>query len=289
MPDGEVLSDTTPIIGRLERDWRGRSVYPTAPGMRFLNSLLEDYADEWNTKHMFHYRWWFEKDTRTAAAILPTFADHTIAQERYEAFRDYICERQVRRVSAVTGSNSVTAPVIEDSYVRMLACLEAHLAAGNRFLLGDRPSSADFGFFGQFTCLTQFDPTPSNLAVEIAPRVVGYTFFLEDCSGMSPKQADWATEVCPTLKAVLVEAGRLYAPWMVANAQACAAGAKEVNTELDGKPFVANSFVYQAKCLKWLCTEYGELDVVDRRFVDKALEGTGLEVMFRPEMAPSKL
>ena len=37
--------------------------------MRFLNALLEDYADEWHTKHMFHYRWWFDEDIKKASMV----------------------------------------------------------------------------------------------------------------------------------------------------------------------------------------------------------------------------
>ena len=69
-------------------------------------------------------------------------------------------ERQVGRLGVV-GSNEVTAPVIEDSYRRLLRLLDAHLT-DSRFVLGGRPAASDFGLFGQLTQLAGFDPTPSG-------------------------------------------------------------------------------------------------------------------------------
>ena len=68
---GEACIDSTPLIRRLEAEYEGRSVIPPDPAVAFLDALLEDYADEWVTKMMFHYRWAFAADVVKAAAILP--------------------------------------------------------------------------------------------------------------------------------------------------------------------------------------------------------------------------
>ncbi len=75
-PDGaydEAAIDTTPLIRRLEREWKERSVIPPNPVIGFLDALLEDYADEWLTKCMFHYRWAYDADVAFAGAVLPRF------------------------------------------------------------------------------------------------------------------------------------------------------------------------------------------------------------------------
>ena len=72
-PTGELeaVVDSSPIIRRLEEEREGRAVIPTDPAIAFLDELIEDYADEWLTKAMFHYRWAYQADTEQAARILP--------------------------------------------------------------------------------------------------------------------------------------------------------------------------------------------------------------------------
>ena len=65
----EALTDSSPLIRRLEREHAQRSVIPDDPALAFLDALLEDYADEWVTKMMFHYRWAYAADIAQAAAF----------------------------------------------------------------------------------------------------------------------------------------------------------------------------------------------------------------------------
>jgi hypothetical protein len=55
-----------------------------------------------------------------------------------------------------------------------------------------------------------------------------------------------------------------------------------VECEVDGQPWVQESFVYQAKCLGWLRKAYSELDETARGRVDRLLLGTGCEPLFAP-------
>ena len=56
-----------------------RSVIPDNPVLAFLNELIEDYADEWLTKAMFHYRWYFEADRDNAGPLLVYWSLPTLA------------------------------------------------------------------------------------------------------------------------------------------------------------------------------------------------------------------
>ena len=126
--NGELSAevDSTPIIRRLEEEYPGRSVIPDDPAIAFINYLLEDYGDEWLTKAMFHYRWYYQDDIEMAGAVLPHYADVTQSDERMRAMKQTFSERQISRLYVV-GSNDTTAPVIEASYIRFLEHFNAHL------------------------------------------------------------------------------------------------------------------------------------------------------------------
>ncbi|MDG1087079.1 MAG: glutathione S-transferase N-terminal domain-containing protein, partial [Acidimicrobiales bacterium] len=53
---GEATVDSSPQIMRLEAEFADRSTVPTDPALAFIDSLIEDYGDEWVTKAMYHYR-----------------------------------------------------------------------------------------------------------------------------------------------------------------------------------------------------------------------------------------
>ena len=276
----EAAVDSTPLIRRLEASHAGRAVVPPDPALAFLDALLEDYADEWLTKPMFHYRWAFAPDVARASAILPRWSRPDSPESLAVEFGKTFAARQIGRLGVV-GSNDVTAAVIEESYLRLLRLLDAHLTH-SRFVLGGRPAAADFGLFGQLTQLVGFDPTPSAIALATAPRVVAWVDMVEDLSGLEPAESDWTSrDALPdTFRALLAEAGRVYAPFLLANADALARGAERVECTIDGRPWVQTPFPYQAKCLRWLRDGYASLAGAERRAVDALLAGTGCERLF---------
>ncbi|HEY1057917.1 MAG TPA: glutathione S-transferase N-terminal domain-containing protein [Limnobacter sp.] len=276
----QAVTDSTPLIRRLETVQTGRAVVPNNPVLALLDCLLEDYADEWLTKPMFHYRWAFPADVDRASRIVPLPMNIQASDDELAWVAQAFGGRQVSRLGVV-GSNPGTAPLIEASYTRLLSILERHLAS-NAFLMGRRPGASDFALYGQLSQLALFDPTPMALTCQTAPRVVAWTQLVEDLSGLEPSDADWLspTALPPTLTELLAEMGRTYVPVMLANEQALQAGSKEVNTEVDGKPWVQQTFPYQAKCLGWLRRDFAELNAQDQAQFMSLLNGTGCERLF---------
>lgn len=276
----QAVVDSTPIIRTLEELYSGRSVIPADPVLAFLDYLIEDYADEWLTKAMFHYRWYYAADIERAGSILPRWRGLTATDEEIAPMSQFISERQISRLYVV-GSNDTTAPVIEDSYKRFLDIFRAHMVNGP-FVLGGRPGAADFGLFGQLTQLTAFDPTPMAETLARAPQVYAWVSVVEDLSGLEPTTDDWFDRdaLPPTLNELLAEIGRVYVPALLANAAAVEAGAANVATQIDGREWVQEPFPYQAKCLQWLRQQYVKLEGEDREFIDSLLTGTGVELLF---------
>lgn len=275
----EAVTDSTPLIRRFEAAFIGRQVRPPDPVLAFIDSVIEDYADEWLTKAMFHYRWHFEDDIRKAGNILPRWrkltAGDTEAAERTAKFS----RRQIDRLRFV-GSNPVTAQVIENSYLRFLAAIESHLKV-SPFLMGDRPGAADFAVYGQLSQLAQFDPTPMSLAIAHAPRACAWVGLVDDLSGHEPADDQWTSgrALPETLLALLAEAGRTYVPIMLANARAHQSKSERVETEIEGRPWVQNVFPYQAKCLTWLRQEFMALSSGDQVTATGILAQTGCEAL----------
>ena len=278
---GELTAhcDSTPIIRRLEADHAGRSVLPGDPALAFIDYLIEDFSDEWCTKYMFHYRWHFAADADNAGTKLPLSMDVSMPQAAFKQNKDYISQRQIERLWVV-GSNEETAPIIDASYRRFLAAIEAHLA-NQPFMLGRRPGAGDFGLFGQLSQLVGFDPTPREIAHAVAPRTVGWVDRMPDGSGLMPADSDWvAIEDQPeSLRGLLEEIGRVYTPAHLANAQAVMAQEKTWECEIDGARWHQRTFPYQAKCLQWTRDQYGGLSAADQARVDALIAGTGIEPM----------
>ncbi|MCW5890808.1 MAG: glutathione S-transferase C-terminal domain-containing protein [bacterium] len=273
-------TDSTPLIRHLEATHTGRRVVPADPVVAFVDALLEDYADEWLTKAMFHYRWAFAPDVAHAQRLLPRWAHGQAPEADLVAMGEAFGARQVGRLGVV-GSNPRTAPVIEDSYRRLLALLDARLAEA-RFVMGGRPGAGDFALYGQLTQLAGFDPTSRAIALDLAPRVVAWVDVVEDLSGLAPHEDQWLRRdaVADTVRALLVEVGRVYVPFLLANADAVARGAERVTATIDGRPWTQPPFPYQKKCLGWLRDGRAALADADRHALDALLAGTGCEALF---------
>jgi glutathione S-transferase len=276
-----AMIDSTFQIHRLEEAFRERSIVPPDPAVAFLAALVEDYADEWLTKAMYHYRWAYAADAAKAAHVLPCDQDVSLAPEALAHGAAAFAERQIGRLGVV-GSNPETAPIIEASYRRLLLLLDAHVRT-TPFLFGRRPSAADFALFGQLSQLTHFDPTPAAVAAEIAPRIIAWVNRLDDLSWLADSvPSAWSAReaVATSLQPLLAEIGRVYAPFLLANASALATRAERVTCTLDGATWTQTPFPYQGKCLRWLREHHAALAPDARAFVDAALAGTGCTALF---------
>ncbi len=276
----KAVCDTTPILRGLEQSHEGRSVLPDQPKLALLNSIIEDYADEWLTKAMFHYRWSYEADIRKAGDLLPRWANISVTEAEIGPRSEEITALQISRLRYV-GSNPTTRETIEQSFKRFIELLDKHLI-DMPFILGKRPSSCDFAVFGQLSCLALFDPTPQQIILQNWPRVHAWTEVLEDLSGYELLEGDWLAEwpLPKTLVGILGEIGALYAPYLMANAEALANNKKLLKMSLDGRAWEQAVFSYQVKCLQWIREEYSDLSQADFEEVQEVLKETGLDQLF---------
>jgi len=268
-PDGSYHNDSTPMVYDLERRHAERSVVPEDAGDAFLAYLLEDMADEWGTKFMFHYRWFAERDQKQMSEWLAydrfRGGEATI-REYARAFRD----RQVGRM-AIVGCTPENAPVIDHTLRQVASILERHVLT-EPYFFGSRPSLAEFGWYGQLSQLI-VDPTPNDLMREIAPFTVRWLMQLDDASGV---EGDWRPAApAAAVDALLGFAGEVYLPFLAANARAVAAGEETFALDLPGGRWSQASFKYQAKCLEALRQAYAGLPAAARERIGPVLARAG--------------
>lgn len=241
--DDASMQDSTPIIETLESFYPDPSITPEEPALGFMSALLEDYADEWLNKAMFHYRWSYPEDQDSAARRI---ADAIFeGGEKPEGVEAAVKARMIGRLHYV-GSSPTTAPVIEASFARALAMFERMLAA-RAYLFGGRPSLADFGLAGQFATLLS-DPTPGALMKAQAPNVVRWVARMEnpDVEGGFVPFGALREELADLLRS---EVAGAYLPWMDANARAVADDENSFSVEIGGAVFEQKPQRYAAKAL----------------------------------------
>jgi glutathione S-transferase len=268
-PDGSYHNDSTPMIYQLEERHKAtRSIVPESEGDAFLAALLEDMADEWGTKLMFHYRWFRARDQEQMSDWLSfdRLRGRKSIHDQAKVFRD----RQVGRM-ALVGCTEENQALIEESGRRIFASFEKHVTE-KWFFFGSRPSLAEFGWFGQMSQLI-VDPTPDELFRITAPFTVRWLMQMDDLSGIEGAWREGSH--LQIVEDLLALAGEVYFPFLLANANAVARGSETFSFTALGQPYSQGVFKYQAKCLETLRSAYRALSGAARDRIDPVLERNG--------------
>lgn len=269
--DGSLHVDSTPLAYMLEERHGDRSIIPDDPCHAFLSDLLEDMADEWCTKMMFHYRWYREVDQIYSSRQIIADNSPGTTGEALEQAAESIRDRQVSRMPLV-GCTEQNAPIIESNYHEILGILSSFVTR-DEFLFGTRPSLGDFGIFGQLKVLAS-DHTPMLIMREEAPRVYDWVRRIDDLSGI---EGEWHRDgnLREATVDLLAFTARYYLPFLRANFEAVSGGEARVSMELEGSLYAQAPFRYQAKCYDRLRKKLAEVSGEARDRVFSILEETG--------------
>ena len=273
--EGWSMQDSTPIIEFLEKKHTNPSIYPEDSRLSFLAALIEEYADEWGNKHMFHYRWSYEADQnltskRIAALNVPASLKYIpiISSLALEKGAQTVQKRMIPRVSFV-GSSDKNKDQIESSFKRLIKLLDDHFKIFP-YIFGGRPSIADFGLWGQLYN-SWIDVTARDLLNQ-RPNLVNWIKKM-----VNPKiEGDFVgwSDVHKTIEPILEkEIGGLFLPWSHANLKAINTDKDEFSIDLEGNEFTQKSQKYHAKSLMVLREKYERIKV--RASLKPILEKTG--------------
>lgn len=161
-PDGQVIQDTVDIIDYFERQGVPYPAYPSTPLQRVLAVILEYYGGQGLLRHAMHYRWSYLEQQRE-------FLEHAFASGSGAVLAQQVMARMQSYLPRL-GVTEASIPLIEASYLRLLDILEAHFEC-MPYLLGGRPSLADYGMIGSLFAHLGRDPIPAQLMKLRSPRV----------------------------------------------------------------------------------------------------------------------
>ncbi len=165
-PKGEWLQDTSDIIDMFETSHADNSMVPDSPVQKFAAYLLETWADEnWipvslmaRWKHPENYAAFQAEAGPALLPWFPKFIQNKAIAKIASGLKGYL---------PALGVTPEQCPQLERETLAYLDALDTHFAK-HRYLLGDRPSLADFGLAGPIVAHLAYDPWPTR--EWIAPR-----------------------------------------------------------------------------------------------------------------------
>ena len=169
-PDNILIQDSTTIIQSLEKGNPKNPIYPPTPKQKLASLLIEVYADEWLNIAAMHLRWNYPKSNhnyliKEYGKILkpnwPQLAQQSAAKKKIKLFPEKL---------RMLGINAKTKHSIEENYIKFLFSLNNYFKK-NKYLMGSRPSIADFSIFGPMFAFFYQDPFAGKIMKKKAPYV----------------------------------------------------------------------------------------------------------------------
>ncbi len=240
---GAASQDSTDMLANLEKDSGEPTATPDDPACRALAAILEDYADEWLNKVMFHQRWSASPDREAAALrVLDQMFAGKALKDR-DALQASVMRSMAGRLELV-GGQEANGPVLNATFQRFLSKLNAHLEQ-HLFIFGGRPSVADFALAGQLQQLL-LDPTPGEYIRDRAPFVAAWCEFMEAPKAGAPFKPieDVSETLLPLFKDEIAVA---YLPWAEANSLSITKRRKVTKVDLADGSFEQGTQRYAAK------------------------------------------
>ena len=173
-PDGAIIQDTSDLIEHLEAKFPEPALFPATPVQRAVAMLIDAFASEALLRPAMHYRWSYvaEQESFLRAEFgRAATASHDRA-ERAAAAAPFMQAMQAHLPPL--GITPETIAAIEQSYEALLDILETHFLQ-RPYILGGRPSIADFGLMAPLYAHLARDPRPATLMKTRAPNVFRWT------------------------------------------------------------------------------------------------------------------
>ncbi|CAN7310245.1 glutathione S-transferase family protein [Pseudomonas sp. LjRoot71] len=174
LPDGELIQDSTDILAALERRFPDNPMFPATPVQACVAHLLDGFGSEGLLAAAMHYRWSYRAEQEQFlraefGRAVRSGPDREGRLAAGAALMDYF-----NGFLPLLGVTPETIPAVEAAYLDLLDALDVHFQH-YPYLLGGRPSIADFGFMAPLFAHLGRDPVPAMLMTQRAPNVYRWT------------------------------------------------------------------------------------------------------------------
>ena len=222
-PAGQLLQDTTAIIDHIEAEFSTPTLHPHGGVQGVVAHFLDAFGSNYLLPMAMHYRWSYRG--KQELFLQAEFARAIPSAMPYEQ-RLATSAKLMERFAGFLPNLGVTPdviPAMEESYAELLAVLEAHFRV-HPYLLGGRPSIADFGMMAPLYAHLARDPVPAYLMRTTAPAVARWTErmnspVIPDGDYADPGGEYPADDSIPeTLEAILKVAFAQWTPGLIADA-----------------------------------------------------------------------
>lgn len=221
-PEGELIQDTTAIIDHIEARTAEPVLTPPGPVQQVVAHILDAFGSNYLMPAAMHYRWSYRAEqeqflraefARAVPPALPYDQRLSMAGAIMDKFNGFLPN---------LGVTPEAIPAIEAAYAELLDALEAHFQV-HPYLLGGRPSLADFGMIAPLYAHLARDPVPGKLMRIRAPNVARWTERMNlaeiaDCEYPQATGYPTGDAIPETLVAVLRTAFDQWGPGIAADA-----------------------------------------------------------------------
>lgn len=277
-PDGQVMQDSTPIMIELEKKFPVVETVPADARLAFIMWLIEEFSDEYMPRMHMHTRWGNAQNRNALSHRIARSMTYASADVDTQSLAPVFVDRQTG-FDKHLGLDAEGARASMDQQIEdLLAILEQHFLE-YQFILGFKPSMADFSLYGPLKVHFYEDPQSNEIMEAKAPRTCNWIQTITDlgdvrgCAGQT-EFGDWINfdDGLPgTLQALLGFIAKTYIPFAASGAQACVKREKQFEAEIYGVKATFSAHQYRAWSFEQLQLRYESLSASDKAALEPCL------------------
>lgn len=283
-PDEQVMQDSTPIVKYFEKQYPDKPAIPEDERLEFIMWLLEEFSDEYMPRIHMHTRWGNEQNRHTISHRIARGVAFGSPSAKVSDMAKYLLSRQSGFDKHLGLADDSVRGNMDQQILDLLAILEEHFTH-HQFLLGFKPSLADFSLYGPLRIHLFNDPQSNEIMEVNAPRTCRWMDTISElgdtrgCAGQT-EFGQWINldEGMPeSLQALLAFVGKTYIPFAKACAIAGKDRSKNFTATVYGVEATFSVHQYRVWSFEQLQLKYQSLTSGIKDYIDTAL--TKAEIM----------